>query len=264
LSSDASNTQVLARKAGADSVVFTRESQLKEGHKAAKIIVVFNQKGGCAKTMSTMQLAGAFGLQGLKVFVADMDPQNTAALWFHQATEEQPFPAEVMSMAPLKEAFLDKLGPLSAKFDIIIIDCPPALGSRVPWAGLLVADLAIIPVIPVMDNVWASKQAEELVLEARQSRKDKGIEAPLEATYLLSMVRRGNVFEHCLETLRSGALIPILKSTVAMRNAFPESQLFGCVAKSFGKSPAANDIDAVAAEVAKLLDIKLSKPPKGK
>ena len=225
----------------------------------AKIITVFNQKGGCAKTMSTMQLAGAFGLRGLKVFVVDMDPQNTAALWFHQATPEQPFPAEVMSMAPLKEAFLDKLSPLIAKFDVIIIDCPPALGSRVPWASLVASDLALIPVAPVMDNVWASKQAEELVLEAREARVSKGITSELQAAYLLSMVRRGNVFEHCLETLKSGAKIPILKSAVAMRNAFPESQLFGCVAKSFGKSLATTEIDAVADEVAKMLDLKLKK-----
>jgi chromosome partitioning protein len=226
---------------------------------SAKIITVFNQKGGCAKTMTTMQLAGAFGLRGLKVFVVDMDPQNTSALWFHQASPDQPFPAEVMSMAPLKEAFLDKLGPLAAKFDVIIIDCPPALGSRVPWASLVASDLALIPVAPVMDNVWASKQAEELVLEARQARVDKGIHSELKAAYLLSMVRRGNIFEHCLATLKAGAQIPILKATVAMRNAFPESQLYGCVAKSFGKSTASSEIDAVANEVASLLDLKLQK-----
>ncbi|MEB0014355.1 ParA family protein [Glaciimonas sp. Gout2] len=226
---------------------------------SAKIITVFNQKGGCAKTMSTMQLAGTFGLRGLKVFVVDMDPQNTAALWFHQATPEQPFPAEVMSMAPLKEGFLDKIAPLAAKFDVILIDCPPALGSRVPWASLIASDFALIPVAAVMDNVWASKQAEELVLEARQARERKGINTELKAAYLLSMVRRGNVFEHCLETLKTGAKIPILKSTVAMRNAFPESQLFGCVAKSFGKSVATSEIDAVADEIAKLLDLKLTK-----
>jgi chromosome partitioning protein len=226
---------------------------------SAKIVTVFNQKGGCAKTMTTMQLAGALGLKGLKVFVVDMDPQNTAALWFHQATPDQPFPADVLSMAPLKEAFLDKLGPFIAKYDVIIIDCPPALGSRVPWASLVASDLALIPVAPVMDNVWASKQAEELVLEARQARESKGITSELKAGYLLSMVRRGNVFDHCLETLKNGAQIPILKSKVAMRNAFPESQLFGCVARSFGKSTAASEIDMVVDEVAKLLGLKLKK-----
>ena len=229
----------------------------------AKIVTVFNQKGGCAKTMTTMQLAGAFGLRGLKVFVIDMDPQNTAALWFHQADTDNPFPAEVMSMAPLKEAFLDKLAPLAAKFDLILIDCPPALGSRVPWAALAASDLALIPVVPVMDNVWASKQAEELVAEAQEARKGTG-DASLKAAYLLSMVRRGKIFDSCMEALRQGARIPILKAMVSMRNVFPESQLYGCVAKSFGKSAATQEIDAVADEVSKLLQLKVSKNSKVK
>ena len=224
----------------------------------AKIVTVFNQKGGCAKTMSTMQLAGAYGLRGLKVFVIDMDPQNTAALWYHQASPEAPFPAVVMSMAPLKEAFLDKLPSLAAKFDLILIDCPPALGSRVPWASLMASDFALIPVIPVMDNVWASKQAEELVFEARQAREGRG-DTELQAAYLLSMVRRGNIFESCLASLKAGAKIPILDNTIAMRNAFPESQLYGCVAKSFGKSLASRDVDIVADEIAKLLRLKINK-----
>lgn len=224
----------------------------------AKIVTVFNQKGGCAKTMTTMQLAGTLGLRGLRVFVVDMDPQNTAALWFHQAAAETPFPAEVLSMAPLKEAFLEKISAIAEKYDVIIIDCPPALGSRVPWAALVASDLAIIPVVPVMDNVWASKQAEELVLEARQARAARGTD-DLKAVYLLSMVRRGNIFDSCLETLKSGAQIPIMKSTLAMRNVFPESQLYGCVVRSFGKSVAASEVDALVDEVSELLEIKISK-----
>ena len=223
---------------------------------AAKIVTVFNQKGGCAKTMTTMQIAGALGIRGHKVFVIDMDPQNTAALWFHQASADQPFPADVLSMAPLKESFLDKLGPIVAKSDVVLIDCPPALGSRVPWAALVASDLALIPVVPVMDNVWASKQAEELVMEARSVREAKGVSGSLQAAYLLSMVRRGKIFEHCLATLQNDAKIPILKSTVSMRNAFPESQLFGCVVNSFGKSSATTEIDAVADEISALLGLK--------
>jgi chromosome partitioning protein len=97
-----------------------------------------------------------------------MDPQNTAALWFHQAAAET-LSAEVLSMAPLKEAFLEKLSAIAEKYDVIIIDCPPPW-SRVPWAALVASDLAIIPVVPVMDNVWASKQAEELVISPASPR----------------------------------------------------------------------------------------------
>ena len=218
----------------------------------AKIITIFNQKGGCAKTMTTMQLAGTLGLRGLKVFVVDMDPQNTAALWFHEANDV-PFPAEVMSLAPIKEGFISKLDSLVKKNDVIIIDCPPALGSRVPWVALLASDLAIIPVIPVMDNVWASRQAEELVAEAKKENP------ALKAVYLLSMIRRGNVFDLCLDTLKNKTRLPILKSHVSMRNAFPESQVYGCVVSSFGKSVATDEMNAVADETAELLGFKLKK-----
>src|SRR3989344_5299246 len=52
-----------------------------------KIITVFNQKGGCAKTMTTMQVAGTLAHRGLKVLVADVDPQNTSTLWSMTADE---------------------------------------------------------------------------------------------------------------------------------------------------------------------------------
>ena len=214
----------------------------------AKIITVFNQKGGCCKTMTAMQLGGTLGAAGYRVFIVDMDPQNTASLWYQEALEE-PFPASVLSLAPQREAFLEKLGAIIKKNDIVIVDCPPAIGSSVPWASLLASDLAIIPVIPVMDNVWASRQAEEMALEAAKRNP------ALQSVYLLSMVRRGKVFDQCHEELRKRTSIPILESRVSMRNAYPESQIYGCIVSSFGKSPAAEEMSAVAGEVAGILNL---------
>jgi len=221
------------------------------------VITVFNQKGGCGKTMTTMQLAGAYGLLGLRVFVVDMDPQNTSALWSLTAPANTPFPADVMSMAALGDQFLDKVEQFTDKYDLILIDCPPALDSTVPWVSLLAADLALIPVIPDMGNVWASCQAEELVERARARREKDGTTGELKAVYMLTMLRRGNVFETCEKSLRKQTQLPILESKVSMRNAFPESQVFGCVVKSFGKSAASKEIDDVAVELAKIVGLSL-------
>jgi chromosome partitioning protein len=122
--------------------------------------------------------------------------------------------------------------------------------------------MGLIPVIPVLDNVWASKQAEELVLKARESRQTDGMNTPLHAAYVLSMVRRGNVFDMCQETLETKAQIPILKSKVSMRNAFPESQIYGCVAKSFGKNTAGTEIDNLAKEILGIIGLKILKGDK--
>lgn len=226
---------------------------------SAKIVVVFNQKGGCAKTMTTMQLGGTWGRMGFNVFIADMDPQNTSKLWELQATHDKPFPAEVVSFAPLKKYFVDKLEPLMEKFDIILIDCPPSAESDVPWTALLIADYAVIPVIPVMDNVWASKIAEELVIKAREDRIQQGQTIPLQASYLLSMNRKGIVFDVCLDALKKDIRLPILKSKIGMRNAYPECQLYGCTVGDFGNSTASKEVEMAATEIGKQLGLKIAK-----
>ena len=215
----------------------------------AKLIAVFNQKGGCAKTMTTMQLAGTMGLRGMKILVVDMDRQGTSVIWSAQAEKEKPFPAEVISLAPLKEKMIGEVGKRIDHYDIIFIDCPQAIDSPIPWAALHVVDLGLIPVIPVMDNVWASKEAKELALRARQENPS------LSVFYIASMMRRGRLFDLCLEELKSDTDVTMLQSYLSMRNAFPESQLYGTVVSEIArKSPAAIEVDALVDEVLALLE----------
>jgi chromosome partitioning protein len=225
--------------------------------KQAKIVAVVNQKGGCTKTGTTMQLAGSTAAIGISTAVVDMDPQATATLWSMNARPGRAkFPAPVVSLGALQERFLDKLEPLILAHDILFIDCPPAIESSVPWAALGVADLVIIPVIPVMDNVWASKVAEDLVLKAREERVKKGIITPLEGVYILQQQRRGTVFEVCEEALRSKAVLPVLETKIGLRNIYPESQLFGTHVGAMGKNPAATEMAAARDEILKILKLK--------
>jgi chromosome partitioning protein len=231
--------------------------------RGCKIIAVVNQKGGCTKTATSMQLAGAFAEAGVTTAVVDMDPQSTATLWSMQARPGRAqFPAKVVSLAALKDRFLDKIGPLTEAYELIIIDCPPAIESDVPWAALLIADLAIIPVVPVMDNVWASKIAEDLVIKARGERQEKGMLGKLEGVFLLQQQRRGTVFEVCEEILRDGARLPILSTRIALRNIYPESQLYGTHVSAMGRTPAAAEIDSFRNEIANILAVKLKKVAK--
>jgi chromosome partitioning protein len=230
---------------------------------SCKIIAVVNQKGGCTKTATSMQLGGAFAEAGILTAIVDMDPQATATLWSMQSRPgKAQFPAKVVSLGALKERFLDKLGPLTESYELLIIDCPPAVESNVPWASLLVADLAIIPVVPVMDNVWASKIAEDLVIKARDERAEKGSAGALDAVFLLQQQRRGTVFEVCEEVLRDGARLPILTTKIALRNIYPESQLYGTHVTAMGNTAAASEVTSFRDEVAKILTIKFPKVAK--
>lgn len=216
----------------------------------AKIITIFNQKGGCGKTMTTMQVGGACALMGNKVLIIDMDRQGTSSIWSSQATAEDPFPAKVISLAPQREKMITEVSKFIEDFDLIFIDCPPAIESPIPWAALQISDIALIPVIPVMDNVWASREARDLAIRAKQEN------TTLRTFYLASCMRRGNLFKLCVDELSKDEEVSMLKASLAMRNAYPESQLYGSTVHALSKtSPASEEVDILALEILDLLGV---------
>src|SRR3982751_1934619 len=51
-----------------------------KGHELAQVIAFANQKGGVAKTTTTLNLAVAFKERGLRVLVVDLDPQGNLTM----------------------------------------------------------------------------------------------------------------------------------------------------------------------------------------
>ncbi len=145
-----------------------------------KIIAIANQKGGCGKTTTAVQLAAILGEQGRRVLLIDMDPQGHATLGLGQANTGLPGLFEVMqekttlqqticrdlaenldllpatiSLGALERMLdeasgrerwlLDQLLTLPEDYDRVIIDCPPALGL-LSINALRAAQLVLVPV----------------------------------------------------------------------------------------------------------------------
>jgi chromosome partitioning protein len=143
-----------------------------------RVITFANQKGGVAKTTSTLNLAVALAERGLRVLAVDLDPQGNLTMsqgWDPDRIERSMFEV-LVHRAPIEEVIrraevdvavssidlagaelalsgmigreraLEKaLAPVKGGYDFVLIDTPPSLGLLTVNA-LVAADGVIVPV----------------------------------------------------------------------------------------------------------------------
>ncbi len=146
-----------------------------------RIISIVNQKGGCGKTTTAINLAACLALKERRVLLLDLDPQGHATLGFNQKSDEtsssmydvlcgsislneilhhdlQPRlsigPSNLLLSAAeqllagtesREKQLLMKLAELDRAYDYILIDCPPSLGLLTINA-LRASDETFVPV----------------------------------------------------------------------------------------------------------------------
>ncbi len=146
----------------------------------AEIISILNQKGGCGKTTTAVNLSAALALLGKKVLVIDMDPQANATTAFgvqkneensvyrvltgEQTMDQAIVPTEISGLDVLPshislsgaEVELSKdigfpfilkesVDGLLDDYDYVLLDVPPSLGI-LTINSLVAADSVIIPI----------------------------------------------------------------------------------------------------------------------
>lgn len=145
-----------------------------------RVIAIVNQKGGCGKTTTAINLAACLAAQSRSVLLIDLDPQAHATLGLSLKPEEaergmyEVLSGEAtldevitrilpnLSLAPSNialsaiEQFLagtpererqlaGRIAALSEPFDYILIDCPPSVGL-LTFNALIASQEAIVPV----------------------------------------------------------------------------------------------------------------------
>lgn len=146
-----------------------------------RIVAVANQKGGVGKTTTSVNLSAAIAIQGKSVLLIDLDPQGNATSGvgidprslqksIYTCLIGQAKPEEVVQSTDIKglsvipansdlagaevelvgldgrEHYLrEAIQSIQADYDVIILDCPPALGILTINA-LAAANSVLIPV----------------------------------------------------------------------------------------------------------------------
>lgn len=108
----------------------------------SKILIVFNGKGGVGKTTTAINLAAAFAEQE-RVLLVDADPQGSASWWVDRSQNHMGFDL-VQEADPLLLTDLRQV----QDYELIIVDTPPALGSKALTAVLPAADYLLLPTPP--------------------------------------------------------------------------------------------------------------------
>lgn len=161
-----------------------------------RTIAVANQKGGCGKTTTAVNLAAALAQRGCRTLIVDLDPQAHSSIGLGQSpdrliktihdvltdteTELHEIIADtnidMLKLAPCnillagaeleltlvfgREFVLgEKLSTVSDEFDVCIIDCPPSLGMLTLNALVASSDV----VVPVQVHYYAMEGLKQLL-----------------------------------------------------------------------------------------------------
>jgi chromosome partitioning protein len=163
----------------------------------AQTITVLSQKGGTGKTTTVRTLADVYRRAGIDVLCVDLDPQGNLSDYFDVPADASPTVADVLNgqaravdavygdVLPanlgLAEAELVLAGKIGREltlrrglrevkrgYDLVLVDCPPALGLLTVNA-LVAADHALISSEAEYFSLQGVEQALEVVAIARES-----------------------------------------------------------------------------------------------
>ncbi len=169
-----------------------------------KIISIANQKGGCGKTTTAINLASALGQNGKKVLLLDLDPQAHASLGLDIESQDSIYnvisnltprklklkdiiktventfdiaPSNIL-VGTLEQELSDEIGreakliemieEVKGEYDYVLIDCPPSLGILTVNAFRVSSEL----IIPVETSRF-SMQGVDHVMDIVQLVKDR-------------------------------------------------------------------------------------------
>jgi chromosome partitioning protein len=221
----------------------------------AKIITVFNQKGGVGKTTTACQLAGSLGHMGFDVLLADLDDQRTSTSWAGNM-EGQNFPSTVWNGYMYQASTAAELGKLATKYEVIVIDCRPGIDEKGTWASLLVSDLALIPTMLSPQASAALPAAKQL---AKEAWRVAGRRYPARVLPVAVPAKsRINALERAeFELLVEDTEIPLMKSSLSRAAAITGSMAYGATVHSMPNARVAiEEVDSLTKEVLGLVGLK--------
>lgn len=203
----------------------------------AKIITIAHQKGGVGKSTLAVNLALCFQDQ-LSVALADTDLQGSL---YHMREE---FPGlAIIGSDKLQD--IEKLA-----YDLIIIDTPPYLSSRLPELFLF-SDFILVPTKAGFFDVMAIRSTLALIKEAQRQSPN------IKTAVVLNMVKPRSGITQDVTALLQGMDTPLLKTRIHDRVSIARSAMTSGILNS-GDAKAKAELMALAEEVVEQMSAEVA------
>jgi chromosome partitioning protein len=185
------------------------------------IVSITNLKGGVGKSTLTQNLAVCFAHSDYKVCIVDTDIQaQVTTKWMAERTDDMPN-IDIKTIKP--EELAKNVLALNKEYDVVLLDGTPAL-FELSTRTLALSDVAIIPMIPSIADIWVFESYLKAYEEAKAQRANFG--APLAGFVLLNQYA-GNNLDREVRGALEGYDISVLKSRIANRVAYREAMTLG-------------------------------------
>ena len=245
-----------------------------------RTIAVSNQKGGSGKTTTAVNLSAALGEHGHRVLLVDLDPQASASAWMgvrdgdrglldvftdnvhlcHLTRHTRVPNVDIVPASPwlvgVDKALAAEVGAetllrtafarLPARWDYVVVDCPPSLGFLAIAAFVACQSL----LIPIETRVMALGGLAALLRTMERVRERLNPDLSLAGIVPCRVDLRTNLSREIVQRLRERFADVVFASTIRENVRLAEAPSFEQPITSYApNSTGAADYRAVAAEL---------------
>lgn len=225
----------------------------------AKVISIFNQKGGVGKTTTNVNLCAALALKGKNVLSIDFDPQGNSTSGFgldKNALEHTIYdvligdydinkvifktdidkleliPANIqlagaeieLTTTKYREKTLkEKMNLIEKKYDFIVIDCPPSLGL-LSLNSLTASDSVLIP---IQCEYYSLEGVGQLIDTVKLVKKNLNPKLEIEGVLLNMFDGRTNLSVQVVEEVKKYFKDKVYRTVIPRSVRLAEAPSFG-------------------------------------